>query len=224
MGNIIGSMYFSPEWFFGYDVVLELLFVAIILSVAFFSLKIYKLSGQRQAKLFSLSFFFIAGSYLIQSIVNFSIISTLNQTISAAFRFIGVDMINITGFFLQRFLFLLGLVTLVYMTLKFKSKRLYSLLVILTIVPLLLTANMSYTFYLLSSIFLMYIVFHYFRAYLRKKQTKTLFVLIAFTFLLFGSIHFIFSIFNSLYYVLGHFLELIAYALILINLISVIKK
>ena len=224
MGSIIGNMYFSPEWFFGYDIILELIFMVIILTVSYYSLKIYKLSGQREAKLFSLAFFFIAASYFIQSVVIFSIISTLNQSISLALKVMRVESINITGFFLQRFLFLLGLVTLVYMILKIKDKKLYFLLVLLTLIPLLFSPNMSYTFYLLSSIFLVYVTSHYLVNYIRHKQKKTLLVLAAFSFLLFGSIHFLISVNHSLFYVIGHFLEFIAYTLILINLILVIKK
>ena len=224
MSAIISSMYFSPEWFFGYDIVLELLFMLIILSVSYYSLKVYKVSGQREAKLFSLAFFFIAASYFVQSVVIFSIISTLNQTMSLALKLMRVEAINITGFFFQRFLFLLGLVTLIYMILKVKDRGLYFLLVILTVIPLLLVPDISFTFYLLSSIFLVYISSHYLVNYFRHKQKKTLLVLTAFLFLLFGSIHFIFSVNHSLFYVIGHFLELIAYALILINLLLVVRK
>ncbi|MBW2992505.1 hypothetical protein KY345_04780 [Candidatus Woesearchaeota archaeon] len=224
MGHIIGSTYFAPEWFFGYDIVLELIFVAIILAVSYYALKVYKLSGLRQSKHFSLAFMFIAASYFVQSVYNFWIISLINKGVTTVLGVIGLNAFNITGYFFQIFFFLLGLITLLYMTLKIKSRKTYFLIVILTAVALLLTPNRIYAFYLLSSIFLIYLVIHFFNYYMKKKQAKTLLVLSAFAFLLFGSIQYILSLNNGLFYVLGHFSELIAYSLILINLILVVKK
>jgi len=224
MGNIIIYMYSSPDWFFGYSIFMELFFMLIILAVSYYSLKVYKLTGQRQAKLFSLAFLFIAAAYLVQSLFSLSIIYSLNQVVSDALRIIGVNTFNMTIFFLRSTFFLSGLVTLTYMTFKESSKKAYSLILILVFFSMILSWNRAYTFYLFSSIFLIYIASYYLVNYLKKKRLNTLLVLIAFIFLLFGSIHFIFSVNHALFYVIGHFLELIAYILILINLILVIKK
>jgi len=59
---------------------------------------------------------------------------------------------------------------------------------------------------------------------MRRKQKKNLLVLLAFCFLLFGSVHFLVSVNHALFYVIGHFLELIAYVLILTNLLLLMKK
>lgn len=222
MGNTIGSTYFSPEWFFGYNIILELLFVAIILAVSYYALKIYKLSGLRQSKLLSLGFLFIAASYFVQSVNNFWVISQINKGVSTALEIIGVSAFNITGYFLQIFFFLLGLITLLYMTLGFSNKKVYSLIALITLVCLILATNKMYAFYLLSSIFLVYLVVHFSLNYVKKKQS--LLMLIAFAFLLFGSVQYLFSFNHSLFYVIGHFSELIAYSLILVNLILVVKR
>lgn len=215
---------FVPEWFFGYDVLLELAFAVITLIVSFYAFKIYKLSGQRQSKLFGTAFLFISVSYFVQSFLNFLIISKLNENICATFKINSIHFFNTLGVYTHIILFGIGLVTLTYMTLRIKNVKTYSLLLIITILSLLLSSNTLYLFYLLSSVLLIYIFVHYLTNYLNNKQSKTLLVLIAFAMLLFGHIHFIFSLNHGLYYVIGHFLELVAYLLILINLILVVKK
>jgi hypothetical protein len=48
-------------------------------------------------------------------------------------------------------------------------------------------------------------------------------VVLAFTFLLFGSLHYLLSVDHAIYYVIGHVLELFAYLCILANLIMVLR-
>jgi hypothetical protein len=110
------------------------------------------------------------------------------------------------------------------MTLNTKSKRAYILIAVLSFIFILFSENIIYSFYLLSSIFLILIVFHYILNYFDNQDSKTLLVLTAFIFLLFGSIHFMFSVDHALFYIIGHFLELIAYVLTLINLLLVLKN
>lgn len=203
-----------PKWFFGYDIALELALAVITLIVSLYAFKIYKLSEQRQSKLFGIAFLFFSISYFIQSFLNICRIIKINN----------INIVNSIGVYTHINFFIIGLVTLTYMTLKIKSMKTYSLLLITMLLSLLFSANKIYLFYLLSSILLIYIIIHYFINYLKNKKPKALLVLIAFAFLLFGNIHFIFSINYGLYYVIGHFLELIAYLLILIDLILVVRK
>nr|MCK4929463.1 hypothetical protein [Nanoarchaeota archaeon] len=213
-----------PEWFLGYDIILELAFAIITLIVSIYAFKIYKLSGQRQSKFFGIAFLFISIAYFIQSFLNFVILSKLNENICRGLKIASVNFLNSIGIYAYIIFFGIGLITLTYMTLRIKSAKIYSLLLIIILLSFLSSSNTLYLFYLLSSVLLIYIFIHYLMNYLKNKQAKTLLVLVAFAFLLFGSIHFIFSVNHGLYYVIGHFLELIAYLFILINLILVVKK
>ncbi|PIN87311.1 hypothetical protein COV19_00305 [Candidatus Woesearchaeota archaeon CG10_big_fil_rev_8_21_14_0_10_44_13] len=217
-------MYLIPQWFFGYDVLLELLFAFVTLLVAIYAFKVYKLSGENQPLLFGVSFIFISASYMAQSFLNFMIVSELNRDICNAMKLANIDTLNALGIYFHTFFFISGLLFLVYMTLKTKCAKTFSLMFILAYALLWFASNTFYTFYFLSSVLLTYILIHYLVAFVRKKQKRTLLVLVAFAFLLFGSIHFIFSINHSLFYALGHMLGLVAYILILINLIIVINK
>ena len=213
-----------PEWFFGYDILFEFAFAVITLIVGIYAFKIYKLSDQKQSKFFGIAFILISISYFIQSFLNLAIISKLNEGICKALRISSVNLFNSIGTYVHMIFFILGLITLTYMTLKIRSPKTYSLLSVVILLSLLFSSNKLYLFYLLSSVLLAYIWIHYLINYLKNKKPKTLLIFGAFVFLLFGSIHFIFSVNHGLYYVIGHFLELIAYLLILINLLLVVKK
>jgi hypothetical protein len=215
---------FIPNWFFGYDILLELTFAIITLIVTLFAFKIYKLTRQRQPKLFAISFLFISLSYFVRSFVNFAIVMKLNENICQALKIVNVNTWDTFGVYVYIILFMIGLITLTYMTCKIASPKMYLLLLSLTIFSLLLSTNALSLYYVMSSILLIFIVIHYFKNYVKRKQAKTLLVLIAFVFLFFGNVHFIFSVNHGLFYIIGHFLELGAYSLILTNLILVIKK
>ena len=223
------NIYLIPSWFFGYqsfsyDAIIELAFAIITLIVSIYAFKVYKLSQQRQSKLFGIAFSFISASYFIWSIINFNILERAEDTIPTYINVSNINALITIGVYIHILLFMTGLITFTYMTLKFKSAKTYSLLLLITLISLFFSSNVLYLFYVLSSILLIYVVIHYFRNYIEHKQAKTLLVLIAFILILFGSIHFLFSVNHAIYYIISHFLELIAYLLILTNLILVIKK
>jgi hypothetical protein len=218
------DIFLIPTWFFGYDVLLELAFAIITLVVGLYSYKVYKLSGRKQVQTFSIAFFLISVAYLMQSITNFLIISKLNENVCQVLKINSITTLNNLGFYAYMLFFIIGLLILTHTTIKAKNEKLYSLLFVITLLAIIFSTNKLYIFYLLASVLLAYMVWYYFNNYLKNKQAKTLLVLAAFIFLLFGRIHFLVSVNHGLFYMIGHFLELIAYILILINLILIIRK
>ena len=218
------NIYLIPNWFFGLDVIFEFAFFIIAIVVAFYAFKTYKISGQTQLKIFGYSFLFISLSYLIQSFTNFLIISKLNENICNLLNIQTVTSLNILGMYGHIIFFILGLGSLTYMTFNLKSKKTYSLIIIFSLFLVFYSSNIIYTFYLTSSVLLIYIVTHYLTNYLKRKQIKSLLMLLAFVFLLFGSIHFLFAVNHALFYAVGHFFELVAYIFILINLLLILKN
>lgn len=219
----MANIFLVPQWFYGYDVIFELAFAIISLIVSFMSFKIYKLTEENSTKLFGISFLFISISYFIQSFFNFAIISELNKNVVNIFNISDVNLFNNLGVYSNIIFFTVGLITLAYMTFKIKSPKTYSFLVIISMLFLLIGYNNLYLFYVLASVLLIYIAIYYFSNYMKQRNYHSLLSFIAFDFLLFGQFHFIFAINHQIYYVLGHFLELIAYILITINLITIIK-
>lgn len=219
-------IYLVPNWFFGLGIALELLFALAAAVVAFYAFKFYKISGQREGKLFSFSFVLISISYLIKAGVNLFVLSD----ISSGFRALDYDSLNdigVLGLYAHVILFIAGLALLSYMTLKTKNRRAFLLLLVLAIIPLLPVvsgANQALVFNLVSSIFLLYLCTHYFVEYKNNKNHKTLLILCAFLLLFFSGIGFMFA--NDFYvdFVLGHLLEFISYILIVTGLVLTIRK
>ena len=216
--------YSSPPWFFGYDAILEFVFAVVSLVIALFAFKIYKVSDQKQVKLFGIAFLFVSLSYFTQSLFNYLIISRTNATICRALNWWSVALFDTLGLYVHMGLMIIGLIILVYMSFKTEKQRILWLLLATSLLILLLSANRVYIFFLLSSVYLLFITWHFVENYLSNRKTRTLLVAVAFLFLLFGNIHFIFSVDHQLFYVIGHFLELCAYLLILWNFFLVLRK
>jgi len=213
-----------PNWFFGYDAILELFFAVITLAVALYAFKVYKLSNQEQPKLFGLAFLAFSISYFIQSILNYLIITEAAQAVCEVVKIQSVALFNAIGIYIHMFFFIIGLVTLAYMTLKINSPKTYLILLASFLLSFFVVANKIPWFYMVSSLLLVFISLHYLFNFIKNKQTKTFLVFLAFLLLLFGHLHFIFSLNHVIYYAMGHFLELVAYILILINLVLVLKN
>lgn len=220
----MANIFVIPAWFLNYGMLFELAFAVITLMVGLFAFKIYKLSQQKSAKLFGVSFIFISLHYFLQSILNFSTLTKINQNICDIMKMNDLNSLNIMGAYSHMFFFLIGLATLAYMTLKINSKTTYALLLTLPLASIIFATNKLYVFYVMASIFLIFISIHYLKNYLKNRQFRTLFILIAFIFLLSGNLHFLISVNHGIYYVIGHFIELIAYILILLNFILVLKN
>jgi hypothetical protein len=214
----------SPSWFFGFDVILEVMFAVICLIVALFSFKIYKDTKFRSLKFFGFSFLLISLSYMIQSIFNFLIVSEFNQDVCRIIRVHSIHNFEALGIITHMFLMTLGLSILLYTTLKDKRLRTLWLLILISFAAVFFSKNNLYMFYLISTIYLAFISWHYILNHYLTKQNKTLLVAIAFLFLLFGNFHFLISVNHELFYAIGHILELFAYLFIMLNLYLVRRR
>ncbi|MBU0757186.1 MAG: hypothetical protein KKF44_03920 [Nanoarchaeota archaeon] len=217
-------VYFSPQWFFGYDIVLEIFFFIIALITSLLALRVYKLTNAQQAGLFSLSFMLISISYLIQSILNYLIISKLNESVCRIVKIQSVAQFDIIGFFAHIIFMTIGLAILVYMTLKVRKNSLLLLLIITNIGAIFYSKNSILMFFWLSSMYVGYLVLHFAVNYFKNRNFKSMTVVLAFMFLFFSNIHFLFTINHQLYYVIGHISEFIAYILFLTNFYLVLKR
>lgn len=211
------------SWFLGYDILFEFVFAVISLILSIFAFRIYRITSETKSKLFGISFLLISISYFLQSMFNFLASSSINNSICAVTS-ISTDIINYYGNYAHFLFMIVGLATLLYMTFNIKHPEVLAFLVILSISSFIMSNNIFYTFYLLSTIYLVFITWHFVKNYFYKKQKLSLLVALAFSFLLFGSIHFFLSVDHQLFYIIGHFLELTAYILLLINFYMVQKK
>lgn len=222
LSNIMEVLYVVPAWFFATSIVLEIIFAAVTLAVAYYSFKVYALSGQRESRLFGISFLIIAISFIIRSALNIFVTTSVNDEVRTL-TLGSIMAINNFSVYMYIILMTISLLTLAYTTFKIKSPKIYSLLALISIFALIFSAVKSVAFYVISILLLVYIVVHYYREYIDNKTTKKLQVLFAFVLLLISNLVFMRAAQNYMYYVTGHILELAAALLVLLSLISVIK-
>ncbi|MBN1792773.1 hypothetical protein JW826_03755 [Candidatus Woesearchaeota archaeon] len=217
------TVFLVPNWFLGYDVFLEFTFAAITLLASIMAFKVYSISGQPQARLFGAGFLLISLSYLVQAVLNLFILTEINEAIDNVIELVTITQVNGMGVWTHMILFLSGLAMLTYMTLNSRNWRLYVLTLALLMVAVWLSSSRLYAFYILSMVLLAFTALHYLLNFLLHKRVQTFIVFLAFLLLLFGSVHFTLSLVHSVEYVIGHLAALVAYTLILINLVMVWK-
>lgn len=215
---------FSPHWFFGYDIVLEILFAIICLMISLYAFKIYKKTDELKLKLFGLAFLFISLSYIIQSIFSFLIISKTDITLCSIINIKSIHLFNLLGMYTHIILMTAGLVTLAYTTFQINKRRLLVLLLVISILGIFMSKNSIDIFFLFTTIYLIILAYHFIKNHFEKKNEHSLIIASAFICLFLAYINYIISLAYPFFYVFGHLLELIAYVLILWNLYKVAYK
>ncbi len=214
----------SPEWFYGFDAALELLFAITCTMVVLFSYQIYTKTGVRTIKYFGLSFLMITISYLIQSFFNYKIITEFAQNNHPAITIHSIGLFQTAGILAHMLFMTTGLSILLYTTLKDKRQITLWLILTISLSTVIFSTNNLMMFYIIATIFLTFISWNYIMNYLHNRKPRTLLVALAFLFLLFGNFHFLISVNHQLFYPIGHILELFAYIFILLNLYLVRKR
>ncbi|MGM5488537.1 MAG: hypothetical protein ACQESG_06305 [Nanobdellota archaeon] len=212
--------YYSPAWFYGYDILLESSFAIIALIVALFAFRIFRETRSHSVKLFGVAFSFISVSYIIQSVFNFIILKSLTQATHPIVKMHTVAIFENIGHFIHIIFFIIGIAILLYTTLKANSRVLWLLILLSLGITFI---GSLYMFFFISSVYLAFISWHYLQHFLKKRNWKRLLVAFAFIFLLFGHFHFLIAVDHQLFYVIGHILEFFAYILIAINLYLVYR-
>ncbi|MBS3172550.1 hypothetical protein J4438_03145 [Candidatus Woesearchaeota archaeon] len=215
---------FSPSWFFGWDVGFELVFAIILLTISIFAFKAYKISDQKKIKYIGYGFLFIGISYIIQSVFNFLIISKLDDNLCRIILLKQIVLLEALALYFHLTLWTIGLMFLVYMTFRSENKLLLVLLNIIALLAIFMSENIIFTFYLISSAIVIYLVCHFMSNYLKNNKKNALLIAIAFLFLLVSEIHFLFSMDHTKFYVIGHIFELISYLIILFNFYVIHKN
>lgn len=216
------NTFLSPTWFLGYDILFEALFAIVTFLVCFYAFKVYNLTKERKPQLFGIGFALIATAFLIQSFISglfFFYLQYVLFSAREAFIVLSIYSIAIQAYM---YLYLLGLITLVYMTLNVKKKRIFFLLAFLTLIIQIFSEEELYIFYLMSATIGAFIAYQYYLNYKSNKTHRTGLVFGGFALLLTSDILFIFSHTMNIFYVIGHVAKFVAYVFILANLMSVL--
>ncbi|VVB80405.1 Uncharacterised protein [uncultured archaeon] len=215
-------IYTIPNWFFGYDICLEVLFGIIAFFVAFYSLKIYRTTKQREFGLFGTSFILISLSYFIWSIINVFLVQELTES-TKVLILNEINLFSVVGIYSHILLFMAGLVTLFYMTCKVEDPKLYSALLLISSLAILFSFDKAMAVYSISSIILVYICVYYLNTFRKNGVGSTLSIFGAFVLLFFANVLMMFTNDSYINYADTHILELASFLIILFTFIRALK-
>lgn len=222
---------FSPNWFYGIDIIFEFFSIIASLLIAFYALRLYKYSNNPNHKHFGYSFLAIALSFFIKILTNlvgyFPIIK--EQAVSLVSVMYNSFTITYTplkfALFMHRSLMLLGLFGIFYIVSKSRERNKIMLFIYFSIITALYVlfdpfGYNSYRIFYLTTAFLSAFILRYYYAYYKKnKNKKTLLVVESFFFILIGQLTFIFTFSNLGIngYVLGEIIQFFGFLLLLYN-------
>lgn len=237
------SLFLTPEWFKGYDLLFEGISLIIALLIASYSWKIYSINRERKYAYFSLAFFLISLAFvfkmLTQGLVYYTPLRNaatqilgpaVGRGVSGAINY--SELFYRCGFFLYM-VTMLGAWLLIFFNSQKKEDRLrkyYEVSQIALFVYLILlisvVSNFKYTvFYLTSSVILSMTVLNYYKNYLNTSRNWNAFlVMLSFLLILFSNICLIFEFVFQGFYVVGELLLLAGFLSLLYTYRKIVAK
>lgn len=217
-----------PQWFLGYDALIEILFFLVTGFIGWFTFRIYRLSKERKFLWWSVGFLAIAGGYFVNAYANYYILGNVIGIVSKPVpTTMDVNWLHLLGHLAYVGFFLAGYLLLSLVALDFEDTRLVtlfgSLLLVLTIgivmsgMPLLLNIALIL---LLCHI----ILFSWFPKKKRTSSKLRRFVMLGFGLVLLGQLSYLIVPLFGLAYVLGHLFELLGFSLFGGSMIYIMKK
>ena len=219
---------YSPQWFYGKDIVIDLVSVFVLLLIAFFSFKYYKIRKNKNYVYFGLSFILLSVSFLFKILTNFTIYFHVLETknigfLSLTYQTIKTsDVLFIVGFLIYRLLTLFGLYML-YSVYYDQPKTNILLIAYLILVSTYFTQSAYYIFHLTSLILLVLLTIQYSKTYIKNKNNATRMLASSFGIITASQILSIFVSISTKFYVVAEIIQLIGYAILLFSFLTVLK-
>jgi hypothetical protein len=222
---------FSPEWFYGKDIIIDIFSIFVLSLIAFFSIRFYNLNKKNKNYFwFAVSFIILAFSFLFKILMNFTIYYNIIKTqkfgfITLTYSTIATsDLLSFIGFLFYMFLTLLGLFILYSLYKKESSWQNYVLITYFLLIIIYFSASRYYVFHLTSLLLLFFITLNYNKNYQKNKNRTILLLTLSFFIITISQLVFIFITINPLLYVIAEIIQLIGYVLLSITFIKVVKN
>lgn len=212
---------FTPDWFLGSDVLINLFSFLVLAAFFAISLKCYSLSKKKKGLYLGIGFLLIAlaqlANILTKSFLYYdtSFTQTIGQAVITYEVVKSVDIFYHIGFFWYKLLTLMGLFAIYKLPLEGKTKKDFLLMLYLLIISTFLSASQYYVFHLTALILIAFIIRNYSVVYLKNKNKNTELLIFGFYGLALSQAIFTFSSFGPLY-VTADIIELISYFTLLI--------
>jgi len=223
------DLVYSPQWFYGKDIIIDVFSIVTLFLVSFFSFRYYLLTRNKKNLILTSSFFLMGVSFLAKIITNFTLyydfevkrrIGDLILTYHVAK---GTDLLFNLGFLSFRLLTLFGLYLLYLMLQKKVYKREVLLVSFFIIITTYFSSLKYFVFYLSALLFLWLIAYQYHEKYRKNKLKNTKLLVMSFSVLAVSQALFILIPIDKMFYVIAEIVQLAGYLLLLVTFISVLK-
>ena len=220
---------FTPDWFLGIDVLINL-FSFLILAVFFFlSLRSYKTSKKKNSLYLGIGFLLIAlaqlAAILTKTVLYYdtTFTNSVGRAIVTYHLVQSVDIFYYIGFFLQRLLALAGLFIIYRIYRREKHLSDLFLIVYLLTISASVSTQTQYIFHFTALILTLLIINNYIKLYKLNKNQNTLLLIAGFCILALSSTIFALSKINSNWDVAANIIELVSYSVFLAVIIRILK-
>jgi len=219
---------FTPEWFLGGDVLIEIFSFIILFLFFYFSVKSYKLSKNKNSLYLGLGFLLIAiaelATILTKVVLYYDTTFTqqVGQMIVTYQVVSSIDIFYYIGFFFHKLFTLLGFYVIYRLPLKKKSFGDFFLALCFLIIAALFSQTFYYLFHLTALILLILITGNYYEIYKKNKAKNTKMLIMAFSILALSQIMFVLSKLGMLY-VMAQIIQLVSYIILLILIVNILK-
>jgi|SRR3989339_861268 len=223
-------LFYTPTWFNGWDLIFEAISLLIVLLIAGYSWKIYRLSADNKFKYFSLAFILLAIGFTFKLITTGVLYYSALQKIADSVlqpiiqnKVTYADLFYRSGFFLQMVSMLGGWLLIFFVSQKSRARltRFYEVsqivLFLYLIVLISIVSNFQYfVFYLTCMVILGMVVLNYFKNYLNTDRNWNAFLVMdSFLLILISQLFFVFVFLWEELYILGEVFLLIGFLLLL---------
>ena len=222
------QLVFSPKWFWGKDIFIDSIAAFVLILIAVFVTRYYRIKKSRNYLYFAISFYLMALSFLSKILINFTIYyQVLHTQVIGSIQYTQIilkssEILAISGLFFYRLLTLVGLFML-YSIYEKQSKANILLMAFFIITSVFFSKEEYYIFYILSFIFLGIISNRYYQNYKKNKKKETAMLAASFAVITLSQVLFIFVNFARYLYVAGEIMQLIGYVILLVTFVSVLK-
>lgn len=226
------SYVFSPDWFSGFDSIIEFFAVVTCVLLVYYSYQCYKFTHENRYLYFSTAFLSLTIAFIAKIIGTLAIYkpavttSAIGSSIHQSFGTLTPADINAVAFIFYIFFTILGfmMLFLIISKLTWKNQRVFFLFVYFVFISTWLGAIHYQLFYLTTFVLLLLIAFSYYKNYLDIKSENAKFVSVAFSILLVSQAFFVFIIYARFIYVLAELIQLLGFIYLLIPFVLIFKK
>ena len=222
------KLVYSPQWFYGKDILIDVVSIFVLLLIAFFSIRYYNTKKNKNYIYLTLSFIILAASFLTKIIINFNVYYKLIETqnfgvISAVYQSMkATHSIVITSFVVYWLSTLFGYYIL-YSIYQNHSLSNFLFGAYLISVSTYIAYPNYRTFHLTLFVMLFLITAIHLKRYLNNKYLATKLVAFSFGIITLSQIFFILIDWNINLYVIGELIQLVGYISLLFTFIMVLK-